>query len=326
MENTEIRSFVTVLRCGIGKSFDINKLYFNRINLFTDEDTDGFYISALFLAFIYKFLPELIINGYVWKVYTPLYQLVDNTFVGSKMEMIQINMKKLIKNYKIKLIGQKEYMSKSEFKTFLGDVYQYEDDLIYTAQSFGNINKYLLEAIVANLTIAEDLSDVSKLFDDQKFVKLYMSNLQKKYKETKLKNHTIRGIADGKFGEVKIGDRFMHKVSSLIPVYRKYGYELIVQEKDNEPVKMSIGEFLDSACKYYPDILHRFKGLSEINPKDLHDNAMDFNHRYSVVYTMESAKKELETFMTLFADTSVYPDRRKHMMKEYKINREDLDN
>ena len=53
---------------------------------------------------------------------------------------------------------------------------------------------------------------------------------------------------------------------------------------------------------------------------------MDFNHRYSVVYTMESAKKELEKFMVLFADNSSYPTKRKDMMVGYKINREDLDN
>ena len=38
MENREWRDLVTVLRCGIGKNFDINKLYFNRINIFTDQD------------------------------------------------------------------------------------------------------------------------------------------------------------------------------------------------------------------------------------------------------------------------------------------------
>jgi len=326
MENKEIRSLVTILRCGIGKNFDINKIYFNRINIFTDEDTDGFYISGLLLAFFYKFMPELIQAGYIWKVYTPLYQLSDDTFVGSKIEMSTINMKKLVKNYKIKLIGQKDYMSKSEFKEFLYDTASYASDLKYAADSLGNINKFLLETVTANLTISDDISDINKLIDDQKFIKLYIGNIQKKYKEIKLKKDTIRGVADGKYCMIHLSERFMDKVSEIIPVYQKYGYEIIVQEKEREPVKMSIAEFLDSASKYYADILHRFKGLSEINAKDLRNNAMDFNHRFSVVYTMESAKRELETFMTLFADTSKYPDKRKDMMTSYKINREDLDN
>lgn len=326
MENREIRSLVTILRCGIGKTFDISKMYFNRVDLFTDEDTDGFYISGLLLAFFYKFMPELIQNGYIWKVYTPLYQLSDNTFIGSKAEMTEVNTKKLIKTYKIKLIGQKDYMDKQSFREFLNDTYTYADDLKYAAESLGNINKFLLEVLTANLTISNDLSNLNKLFDDQNFIKLYMGNVQKKYKEITLKNDVIRGVADGKYCMVHMSDRFMDKVDSLIPIYSKYGYEIIVQEKDKDPIKMTIAEFLDSASKYYADILHRFKGLSEINANDLHNNAMDFNHRYSVVYTMESAKKELDTFMTLFADKSKYPAARKDMMVSYKINREDLDN
>ena len=326
MENREIRSLVTIMRCGIGKNFDISKMYFNRINIFTDEDTDGFYISGLLLAFFYKFMPELIQNGYIWKVYTPLYQLTDNTFIGSKSEMTEVNMKKLIKNYKIKLVGQKDYMSKSEFREFLTDTYTYADDLRYAAESLGNINKYLLETITANLTISNDISDLDKLLTDQKFIKIYMSNVQKRYKEIILKNNTIRGVADGKYCMIHLSHRFLDKVDTIIPIYKKYGYEVIVKEKEREPIKMTLGEFMDSASKYYADILHRFKGLSEINAKDLHDNAMDFNHRYSVVYTMESAKKELEKFMILFADTSDYPEKRKDMMVSYKINREDLDN
>ena len=41
MENEEWKTFINVLRCGIGPTFDINKLYFDRINIFTDSDSDG---------------------------------------------------------------------------------------------------------------------------------------------------------------------------------------------------------------------------------------------------------------------------------------------
>ena len=41
MQNREWRDLVTVLRCGIGPKFDVDKLYFNRINILTDADIDG---------------------------------------------------------------------------------------------------------------------------------------------------------------------------------------------------------------------------------------------------------------------------------------------
>ena len=41
MENDEWKAFINVLRCGIGPTFDINKLYYDRINILTDSDSDG---------------------------------------------------------------------------------------------------------------------------------------------------------------------------------------------------------------------------------------------------------------------------------------------
>ncbi len=53
---------------------------------------------------------------------------------------------------------------------------------------------------------------------------------------------------------------------------------------------------------------------------------MDFSHRVSVRYTVESAERELEIFNKLLSSKKHYPDARKKMMNEYKIRREDIDN
>ena len=52
MENEEWKTFVNVLRCGIGPSFDINKLYYDRINIFTDSDSDGLTKSSSSKTFL----------------------------------------------------------------------------------------------------------------------------------------------------------------------------------------------------------------------------------------------------------------------------------
>jgi len=53
---------------------------------------------------------------------------------------------------------------------------------------------------------------------------------------------------------------------------------------------------------------------------------MDFSHRVSVRYTVESAERELEIFNKLLSSKKDYPEKRKLMMDNYKIKREDLDN
>jgi DNA gyrase/topoisomerase IV subunit B len=70
MENREWRDLITVLKCGIGPKFDLSKLYFDRINIFTDSDTDGLNISAGMLAFFYKYLRPIIEAGKLYKVFS----------------------------------------------------------------------------------------------------------------------------------------------------------------------------------------------------------------------------------------------------------------
>ena len=53
MQNKEWRDLITVLRCGIGDKFDLSKLYYDRINIFTDSDIDGLNITGGILTFFY---------------------------------------------------------------------------------------------------------------------------------------------------------------------------------------------------------------------------------------------------------------------------------
>ena len=132
MENEEWKTFVTVLRCGIGPSFDMKKLYFDRINIFTDSDADGYYISSGMIAFIYTYLRPLIEAGKVYKVFAPLYRIDDkeHPFVINKQEMVEIFQKKVINHYKITLeSGQK--LDKERMIEFLQDTYEYSSTLIF---------------------------------------------------------------------------------------------------------------------------------------------------------------------------------------------------
>ena len=83
LQNNEIRSMIQAFGCGIAEDFDLSKLRYNKIIILTDADVDGAHISTLLLTFFYRYMPELIYEGKVYRGLPPLYK-VEYEMAGSK--------------------------------------------------------------------------------------------------------------------------------------------------------------------------------------------------------------------------------------------------
>lgn len=74
LSNNEILSMIQAIGTGIGEEFDITKARYHKIVIMTDADVDGEHICILLLTFFYRFMPQLIEQGYIYVAKPPLFK------------------------------------------------------------------------------------------------------------------------------------------------------------------------------------------------------------------------------------------------------------
>ncbi|WP_024792087.1 DNA topoisomerase (ATP-hydrolyzing) subunit B [Candidatus Ruthturnera calyptogenae] len=317
LSSIEVGTLITALGCGIGKEeYDITKLRYHKIVIMTDADVDGAHIRTLLLTFFYRYLPELIENGYLYIAQPPLYKIKkgkQECYLKDNQELNDYLLQEAINDAYFFLSKETPAISGMALESLVKEYYKINTiiDKLYK-----RYNLALLK-VIASSTPIDDLTN-------QKNMNTWCANLTEKLNKdiTPAQKHIVTFNAISNEVEHTLcvyGVNTEHKTlnaaffSSLdyqaIKDFSKKIESMITQEsyieKKNKQVKVDrfshVVDFLIKDAKKGQSF-QRYKGLGEMNPEQLWETTMDPEQRTLLKVKIEDSIVANEVFSTLMGD------------------------
>jgi len=324
-------NLVKVLGCGIGPNFNIANLRFKKIIILTDSDSDGANIPSLILEFIWLFLPELILQGYVYKAISPLYKIdtypIRKYYKGdywlyTKKELYGVFNEIVANNVSIGI--------KSEDGTFVELNRQQK-------RNFLEINtEYLMEydMLLARTSGHEVVLEYAAYY---RF--LYGKNIDKFKKAIQTRfpevvysemDQALTGSYEGESISLLVDDLFDSISRRMYNLFDANAFfEFYYKNKhNNEPyTKTTIGAFFRAMRQLYDvKVLQRFKGLGEAGDELLFITTINPKVRKLIRFTARDAEQVTEMLQTFHGKKDKDREKRRSIIANTDISYADIDN
>lgn len=119
-QNTELTTLIATLGCSFGKYYNYDKLRYGKIIIATDQDDDGLHIRTLLLTFFAKYMPELLINGNIYYLDTPLFV---NTLANKEVYTYSLKeQQQLLKSAKVKEVSRNKGLGELSHKQVIDTI------------------------------------------------------------------------------------------------------------------------------------------------------------------------------------------------------------
>jgi DNA gyrase subunit B len=357
LQNTEIRTMITAIGTGIGDgegegAFDLDKLRYHKIIIMTDADVDGSHIRTLLLTFFYRQMTQLVKRGFVYIAQPPLYQVTRKKrieYVDGDAQLNKILIQLGSEDVRLHdLATDKELSEKqlAEILDLLSSLDKYVQSLRRHGGDFGDYIEHRHAAtreLPRHLVKVRDGNDESvhyfhteeelaefgaanadlKLFGTETDTTLLEKGDKPRQtrRASHVELHESKAIMDLMGLLAKKGLNVAHYTAQDQPVF-----ELIEGEGERAAVKplFSIAEILagvmDAGKRGIQ--IKRFKGLGEMNAKELFETTMNPENRKLLRIDMTDVVEAEDMFTKLMGD-EVEP--RRQFIEDNALNVRNLD-
>jgi DNA gyrase subunit B len=314
LANNEIQALITAIGTGVHDEFNLDDARYHKIVMATDADVDGAHIRTLVLTFLYRQMPELIDAGYVYIAKPPLYRVKQGnqeTYLERESELEELLLRDKIEEFELTdASGEKRKLTASRWQAYIRRSKEYEGWGSSLQADFGHEvvrfleESSLLDEQVATIAAAREVlqrggeesepfeTEVLESSDDLVVVKAVerKSGLARTHRlpAALFAHHDYR-----KFAEVH---------AALLKQVGRPPFEVRRGEKRNVALSFEAlrGAVLELARQGVQ--LTRFKGLGEMNAKQLRETTMDPASRTLARVTLEDATAADTIFSMLMGD------------------------
>lgn len=304
LNNAEVSSILRIIYEDYKKNKgNIEAIKWKRIVILTDADVDGNHIRSLLLKFFILYCPELIIHGRLFAAIPPLYRVMEKDkplYFRDRLAYSKYLTEQFSSKYKLENINTGKKYTNLQITSLLYNNNGYLEKLKSVA-AINAVNPELMEFVLFRLNLPFD-----------KFKKA----LEKEYKFITVTKEANMIYIDCLIGDIKtlfIGEYFHTIVKGIMPYINKAEEYYIL---DGE--KVSLYQLMLKFDKFAPTTLNRYKGLGEMDPKQLAASTTTPGiGRNYIRFNIEDLKKEIQLIREMESDRSL-------LLKDVKVNKEDV--
>ena len=350
LQNTEIRTMITAIGTGIGDgegegAFNLERLRYHKIIIMTDADVDGSHIRTLLLTFFYRQMPQLVKQGFVYIAQPPLYSITrkkKTDYIDDDVQLNRILLQNGTEEVKLKNLADGREFAPKQLEEILTLLESLDKHATYIKRLGGDFANYV-EKRTAEGTLPQSMAKVRDGNDDTVHYFITSEELEtfKLANGDLFNGDTETRKKDGPTRRAKVSDLHLESkaIADLLGKLSKKGlavdhyaaqdkplFELIEGEGERATVSplFSIPEILEGvkAVGKKGIQMTRFKGLGEMDAKELFETTMNPVRRKLLRIELTDAIEAEEMFVRLMGD-EVEP--RRQFIEDNALNVRNLD-